>query len=1067
MKNVILCIAILLYSLLAFSQNPNPKPEWLDPYVTEVNRLPARASAFAFENRDLAMAGNKSNAKNFLSLNGSWKFKWVTKPALKPANFYEENFDDTRWDNFKVPSNWEFAGYGTPIYVNIPYEFDLRFKSTDDWGATYATKILNNTPPPIPEENPVGSYRKKFTLPADWTGKEVFINLGAVKSAFYIYINGQKVGYGEDSKLESEFDITQYLHAGENLVALEVYRWSDGSYLECQDMWRISGIERDVYLYATPKSSIRDFSVIATLDNNYRNGLFTLNSDIQNFSYYDAQVTLKAEVLDASGTQVLSLQNLKSEAIKGTEKQRINLKGEIPNVAQWSAEMPNLYSLILTLTDKDGKVLEVINRKIGFRTSEIKNGQLLVNGKPIYIKGVNRHEHDPVTIHVMSEERMIQDIQLMKSLNINAVRTSHYPNHPRWYELCDEYGLYLVDEPNIESHEMGYGLNQTLGNNPVFLNSHLRRTQRMFERDKNHPSIIIWSLGNEAGNGWNFYNTYTWLKEHDTTRPVQYERADLEWNTDIVCPMYPEIEQLEKYAKKYKDRPYIMCEYAHAMGNSVGNFKEYWDVIEKYPNLQGGFIWDWVDQGVIIEKAGKKIYGYGGDWGTKDINSDKNFLCNGLVGPERQLHPHALEVKKVYQYIKLENIGLNQIEVKNTFSFRNLDNFTLYWSVLEEGMEIDKGKIEDLSGIAAGKAKIFTISPRSGLRTGKEYFLNISLKLKTREQLLAANTEMAYEQFSLNIIKRPTPILITGKTPTVNEAGSKITVTGSDFTIVFDKEVGTISSFVKQGISLIKKGPTPDFWRAANDNDFGANTQKRSRVWLKTGKIEPVSDAKVFIVGGNAQITFTKKMLNGDALYTTTYDVDAEGNIKVKNKFDAQKGNYPMMLRFGSQMILPKEFNTLKWYGRGPHESYWDRKTSATVGQYEGKVEDQYHAYVRPQESGNKSDIRWASLTNTKGRGLMILQDTDYLNVNALNYSQEDLDPAEDKAQYHSGDLISREDIYLNIDLQQTGVAGIDSWGHLPLEKYRLTYKNYEYTYWLKPIAPTERKAKSSSDNGQ
>jgi beta-galactosidase len=1066
MNKKVLCLAINLLSLSVFSQNTSNKPEWLDPYVTEVNRLPARASAFAFENRELAMAGNRATSKNFLSLNGTWKFKWVAKPSLKPANFFEENYDDTRWDNFKVPSNWEFAGYGTPIYVNIPYEFDNRFKSSDEWGATYGSKILNNTPPAIPEENPVGSYRKKFVLPTDWTGKEIFINLGAVKSAFYIYVNGQKVGYGEDSKLESEFDITQFVHAGENVVALEVYRWSDGSYLECQDMWRISGIERDVYLYATPKLDVRDFRVTSILDNNYRNGLFTLDVEMQNHSYYDTNIMLTAEILDAAGAKALTVQTQKPEMVQGTNKSKFSLKGEIANVAQWSAEIPNLYSLVLTLTDKDGKVLEVIKRKIGFRTSEIKNGQLLVNGKPIYIKGVNRHEHDPVTIHVISEERMVQDIQVMKSLNINAVRTSHYPNHPRWYELCDEYGLYLVDEPNIESHQMGYGLLQTLGNNPAFLNSHMRRTQRMFERDKNHPSIIIWSLGNEAGNGWNFYNTYTWLKENDKTRPVQYERAELEWNTDIVCPMYPEPAQVEQYAQKYKDRPYIMCEYAHAMGNSVGNFKEYWDIIEKYPNLQGGFIWDWVDQGVIIEKAGKKVYGYGGDWGPKDINSDKNFLCNGLVNPERQLHPHALEVKKIYQNVKFENVGLNQIEVRNAFSFRNLDNFTLTWTILEEGVEVDKGKIEDLTGIAAGKVKIFTIAPKVGAKAGKEYFMNVSLRLKTREQLLAANTEMAYEQFSLNVFKRPNPILVTGKAPTVNESGAKITVTGSDFTIVFDKEVGTLSSYVKQGISLIKQGPLPDFWRASTDNDFGASTQKKSRIWFKTGKLESVSEAKITIISGNPQIIFTKKMLNGDALYTTTYDVDAEGMVKIKNKFEALKGNYPMMMRFGNQMILPKEFNTIKWYGRGPQESYWDRKTGAMVGQYEGKVEDQYHPYIRPQESGNKADTRWASLTNAKGRGLMIMQEADYLNVNAINHSTEDLDPADEKAQFHSGDLIGREEIYLNIDLQQTGLAGIDSWYHLPLEKYRLNYKNYEYAYYLKPIAPVLSEKKVKTDGG-
>jgi beta-galactosidase len=1060
MKKIILFVGTVFCNLTAFSQNTPLKPEWLDPQISEVNRLPARASAFAYENKVLAMAGNKTASKNFLSLNGTWKFKWVPKPSLKIANFYEENFDDAKWENFKVPSNWEFAGYGTPIYVNIPYEFDTRFKSTDDWGQTYESKILSNTPPPIPEDNPVGSYRKKFTLPSDWTGKQVFINLGAVKSAFYLYVNGQKVGYGEDSKLESEFDLSPYLHAGENIIALEVYRWSDGSYLECQDMWRISGIERDVYLYATPTSDIRDFKVTATLDNNYQHGIFGLETQINNYTYYDTQVKVGVELLDASGNSVLTVGSPKLENIKGTENIKLSFNGNIANVAQWSAEVPNLYTMLITLTDKDGNVLEVIKRKIGFRTSEIKNGQLLVNGKPIYIKGVNRHEHDPVSIHVISEDRMIQDIQLMKSLNINAVRTSHYPNHPLWYELCDEFGLYVVDEANIESHEMGYDIIKTLGNNPAFLKSHIARTQRMYERDKNHPSIIIWSLGNEAGNGWNFYNTYKWLKEHDTSRPVQYERAELDWNTDIVCPMYPNIEYLAQYAQKHKTRPLIMCEYAHAMGNSVGNFKEYWDMIEKYPNLQGGFIWDWVDQGVTIEKAGKKVYGYGGDWGGKDINSDKNFLCNGLVDPDRQLHPHAFEVKKVYQHIKLENVGLNQIEVKNAYTFRNLDNMTLSWSLLEEGVEIEKGKIEDLSGIAPNKLKIFTIAQKASLKSGKEYFLNVSVKLKTREQLLGINTEMAYEQFVLNTIKRPAPTLVNGKMPAVNEVGSKVNVTGSDFSIVFDKEIGTITSYIKQGVSLLKKGPMPDFWRPANDNDYGASLQKRLRVWLKTGKIEPLSDYKVITNNNYAEIIFIKKMLNGDAIYTVTYHVDTEGNIKIKNKFDALKGNYPMLLKFGNQLTLAKEFNTLKWYGRGPHESYWDRKTSATVGIYEGKVESQYHPYVRPQESGNKADVRWATLTNTRGKGLMIIQDNDFLNINALNHSQEDLDPAEEKAQYHSGELVERDEIYLNIDLQQMGVGGIDSWGHLPLDKYQLPYKSYEYTYWLKPISLVVGKSK-------
>ncbi len=1068
MKKLIVILLGVSIAFTAFNQTSVTKPEWLDPNVVEINRLPSRATAFAFENADLAKANIPANSKNFLSLNGTWKFQWVAKPSLKASNFWEENFDDSRWDNFKVPQNWEFAGYGTPIYVNIPYEFDTRFKSTDDW-AVNQQKITTSLPP-IPEANPVGMYRRKFTLPNDWSGKQIFIQLGAVKSAFYLYVNGRKVGYGEDSKLESEFDLTEFVRAGENSIAIEVYRWSDGSYLECQDMWRISGIERDVFLFARPKLNIRDFKVISVLDNTYRKGLFNLDLEIDNNSYYDNSVNITAELFDAAGIKALTVNTLKPELVKGVNKQSISLKGEIQNVAQWSAEIPNLYTMVLTLTEKDGKVLEVINRKVGFRTSEIKNGQLMVNGKPIYIKGVNRHEHDPVKIHVMTEEMMVLDIQLMKALNINAVRSSHYPNHPRWYELCDEYGLYVVDEPNIESHEMGYDILKTVGNKPEFLKSHLARTTRMFERDKNHPSIIIWSLGNEAGNGWNFYNTYMWLKEHDKTRPVQYERAELEWNTDIYCPMYPEIEQIEKYAKQNPDRPLIMCEYAHAMGNSVGNFKEYWDVIESYPKLQGGFIWDWVDQGVLMERAGKKIYGYGGDWGPKDINSDKNFLCNGLVAPDRSIHPHAWEVKKVYQYVKFKSPNPNQIDVRNTFVFRNLDNFYLTWSLSEEGVEVEKGRFDDMTGIEPNQTKTFNLAPKYVQKAGKEYFLNVSLKLKTREQLLLQNAEMAYEQFAISPAKLPTnrPVVVSGtaKPPQVEESGLKITVTGTDFIIVLDREAGIISSYVKQGISLLKKGPLPDFWRAATDNDYGSNLQKKNRIWQKAGKIEPISNSSIAIFSGNPQITFEKKLLNGDALYTTTYDIDAEGNIKIVNKFKAVTGKYPYMMRFGNMMTIPKEFDQLKWYGRGPHENYWDRKTSAMVGLYDGKVADQYHPYIRPQESGNKADVRWASLTNAKGRGLMIVSEDKLLNINAINHSQEDLDPAEDKAQYHSGDLVGREETYLNVDLQQTGLAGIDSWMHQPLEQYRLNYQGYEYSYWLRPIVPFTGKKDKNVEGG-
>ncbi len=1056
-----------LLSLRAFSQ----KAEWQNPAINGQNRANMRATAFAFENRDLAMSNRKEQSRWFQSLNGQWKFKWVEKPADAPKDFWNENYNDAQWDNFQVPSNWEFKGYGVPIYVNIPYEFNHQNKDSDHI-------IYRPTPPELPEnENPVGSYRKKITLPADWAGKQIFVHFGAVKSAFYVWVNGRKVGYSEDSKLEAEFDLTEYLRPGtENTIALQVYRWSDGSYLECQDMWRISGIERDCWLYARPKIDIADFGLTATLDKSYKNGLFDINISLQNYGLADVQAGLEVEIIEASGLKVFTAKTPENKGIKannGTEK--IAFAGEIPNVKPWSAEIPTLYDLYISLKDASGLVSEVIHRKIGFRTSEISDGLFKINGKTVKVKGVNRHEHDPQTAHVISEEIMRKDILLMKSLNINAVRSSHYPNDPRWYELCDELGLYVVDEANIESHGIGYELNKTLGNSPVYQQAHLERTTRMYERDKNHACIVIWSLGNEAGNGWCFYSTYDWLKKHDKTRPIQYEQADLQWNTDIYCPMYPRPEAIELYAKTHKDRPLIMCEYAHAMGNSVGNFKEYWDIIEKYPNLQGGFIWDWVDQGIAVERNGKKFWGYGGDWGPADINSDKNFMCNGLVGPDRSLHPHAFEVKKVYQNIKISspNVVEGKVSIKNVYDFRNLDNCYLSYDLLRNGESVSKGRIDNLSGIAPDSSRAFQLLNGFKALPGLEYFLNIAIKTKYSENGLPQDSEMAFEQFAFPYQKIEVPATanalltqpvrgakkVQATTPNTNgislkENEKEIVFECSNGTkIVFDKLYGTLSNYEITGTPVLKQGPMPNFWRPANDNDYGAGLQKKLRAWQDVGKENVVIYSKTTQISPTQyQVIFEKTLLMGDAGYFTTYKIDAEGNVHVLQEFQVNKGSYPMLPKVGNQLIVLKEFDNLKWYGRGPFETYWDRKNAGSVGLYAGKVREQYHPYVRPQESGNKTDVRWASLSNATGKGLTIVSDDVLLNINALPFAISDLDPAADKAQYHSGELVERDEIYLHVDLQQMGVGGINSWGELPLSTYQLPYKNYSYSYWIKPL---------------
>lgn len=1041
--NIVIRTAFVLLAATSLSLGQTLQPDWEEPEVVAINRLPMRASYFAFESLALAQAGDRARSARFLSLNGMWKFSWVDHPDKRTKDFYKTEFDDSRWIEFPVPSNWEFKGYGVPIYVNIPYEFN----------------VSNPQPPDIPDSlNPVGSYRKMFTLPAGWDGMQVYIHLGAVKSAFYIWVNGQKVGYSEDSKLEAEFDITPYVRKGNNVVALEVYRWCDGSYLECQDFWRVSGIERDVYLYARPRVHFYDIWITSVLDNLYQDGILGFDGDLRyaanpSLDGYSCTITLR----DPDGKEIMS----KSKPFSAMDDKRltwaVHMADRPPSVRQWSAEIPNLYTLDILLLNSNGTVQEAISKRIGFRTVEVKGPDLLVNGKRIFIKGVDRHEHDPETIHVLNRERMEQDIRIMKMYNVNAVRTSHYPNDPLWYDLCDQYGIYVVDEANIESHGMGYDLSRTLGNNPRWLTAHLERASRMVLRDKNHPSVITWSLGNEAGNGVNFYECYKWIKSHDGTRPVQYERALREWNTDIFCPMYPHPNSLIQYSLSNPTRPLIMCEYAHSMGNTLGNFKEYWDIIESYPALQGGFIWDWVDQGVWLEKNGVKMFGYGGDWGPPGTPSDNNFLCNGIVQPDRTPGPQAYEMKKIYQNIKfrLLNADRGLVEVKNAFFFRDLSNYAVKWTLLENGKNIRSG---ELKGIAAlpGKSVVLDLGLNLSRRGSSEYYLNMSAVTKETEGLIPAGHEQAREEFA--VAGTPgTAEFVADRTPVnADDSGEVITLENKNFSLRFSKETGLMQSYNVKGKQIWSLGPRPNFWRPPNDNDFGAGSQRTMGEWKDVGRSERakrvVAERDENNPDGVIKVRVEIPLLGNDALVVTEYVVDGRGVITAHNSFNALRGKHANLFKVGNHLLLPTEYETIQWYGRGPHESYWDRKASAFVGVYEGPIRKQYHPYIRPQESGNKTDVRWARLTRRDGSGFEVRMVDGLLNINALPYSPDQLYPGETKKQTHSAELKPDTYVHLDIDYQQMGVAGIDSWSALPLEQYRLPYQNYSYRYRIIPV---------------
>lgn len=1028
-----------------------------NPEIVEENKLPARATFFAYESLELAKKKELKNSNRYQSLNGIWKFNWSKNPGERPTEFYKSDFDVSNWNEIPVPANWELEGYGIPIYTNIPYPFS--FTETP-------------TPPELPQDyNPVGSYKREFSIPTSWDGEELFIHLGAVKSAFFIWINGKKVGYSQGSKLPAEFNITDFVKTGNNSIALEVYRWSDGSYLEDQDFWRISGIERDVYLYATPKVHIQDYVVTADLDDNFDKGEFSFDVRLSNEDRSKFKGQIKINLKDGN---TLIYTASKDVLFEGDQSAKIDFNANNLDVKHWSAETPNLYTLEITLLGKKGSIKEVITQRVGFRNIQSTNGQLLVNGKPILIKGVNRHEHHYQNGHVLSREDMLEDIKIFKEFNLNAVRTSHYPNDPYWYELCDEYGLYVYDEANIESHGIGYNLNNTLGNNPDWLDAHMQRTERMILRDRNHPSIIVWSLGNEAGNGFNFYNTYNRAKEIDPTRLVAYERSLHEWNTDIVGIMYANYEEVEKYGKdESQTRPMIMCEYAHAMGNSLGGLKEYWDLFEKYDNLQGGFIWDFQDQGMETEKDGRNFFAYGGDFGPEGTPSDHNFLNNGLITADKKANPHFYEAKKIYQNIKFYDLNSvdKKVLVKNWYFFRDLSNYKVDWSILKNGKIVETGTIAELN-IDAQQTDEISIPFTSSITADAEFFLNLSVKLKADEPLLKTGFEIASEQFLINDeYANLEYVVINEGSIDVDENDDKIILKNDLFKLELDKNLGVVASYNYKGESLIQHGAQVNFWRAPNDNDYGARTPKIYQEWKTVGK-ENVDVISTVIKNGNGtvMVEFVQEILNGDAIFKQQYLVASNGAVQVSNDLNAikgkneknilqsgfkakiTKGGHSNIYKFGNQFELTSGFKQAKWYGRGPIESYVDRKNATDVGIYESSINELFYSYARPQDNGNRTDVRWVELKNEKGYTLRF-SGTEVLNFSASHYTTEDLDAGLNKKdiQTHGKLLNPRDEVYLNIDGFTSGVGCVNSWGALPRREYLLPYDSYAYTYWMIP----------------
>lgn len=1015
--------------------------EWRNPQVNAVNRAPMHTHYFAYESVEAASKAVPEESQNYMTLNGLWKFNWVRDADMRPMDFWKTSFNDAGWDEMKVPAVWELNGYGDPLYLNIGYAWKEQFK---------------NNPPEVPiQNNHVGSYRREITVPASWNGKEIFAHFGSVTSNIYLWVNGRYVGYSEDSKLEAEFNLTSYLKPGQkNLIAFQVFRWCDGTYLEDQDFFRFSGVGRDCFLYSRNKKRIQDIRVTPDLDASYTNGSLTVQLELKGSGAVDLKLC------DADGKQVAS----------ATAKGSGEVKMEVENPYKWSAETPYLYTLQASLQGSG----EVIPLKVGFRKVEQRGDQIWVNGKAILIKGANRHELDPDGGYVLSRERMIQDIRLMKQFNINAVRTCHYPDDNFWYELCDEYGIYMVAEANLESHGMGYG-EKTLAKREDYRKAHLERNQRNVQRNFNHPSIIFWSMGNEAGFGPNFEEVYRWIKKEDPSRVIQYERAGYNDFTDVYCPMYTGYETMKKYGERSDvTKPLIQCEYAHAMGNSEGGFKEYWELIRKYPNLQGGFIWDFVDQSVRWKgKGGVEIYAYGGDFNRFDA-SDKNFCDNGLISPDRVPNPHMYEVGYFYQNIWTTpgDLAKGEINVYNEYFFRDLSAYYLEWQLLADGKAVRSGRVENLEvapqqtarlRLDVGDVQAWMASSQpllGGMPSGKELLLNVTYRLKQTEGLLPAGYAVAKNQLTLHPyqasaveLKNNEQVNVPVVLPQIKENDRNyLIIKGEDFTAEFNRSNGYLIRYAVDGTEMLKEGGclAPNFWRAPTDNDFGANLHKKWGAWKNPGL--KLLQLKAGMENNQAVVRAEYEMEAVSAKLELTYVVNNEGAIKVTQKMTADKNaNVSPMFRFGMQMQMPASFETLEYYGRGPIENYSDRNHCTDLGIYRQTVDEQFYPYIRPQETGTKTDIRWWKQLNAASCGLQIVAEAPF-SASALHYTIESLDDGAQKEQRHSPEVAKADLTNLCIDKAQSGLACVNSWGAQPLPQYRLPYGDYEFTFLLTPV---------------
>ena len=1096
-----------LISGMAYADGSSPqpvKPYWQDIQVVAVNKEKPRSSFMSYADRETALTSRFEKSPYYSLLNGTWKFFFVDSYKDLPQNITDPSVNTSSWDDITVPGNWEVQGHGVAIYTNHGYEF----------------KPKNPQPPLLPEANPVGVYRRDIEIPANWDNRDIYLHIGGAKSGLYVYLNGKEVGYSEDSKNPAEFLINKYLQPGKNVLTLKIFRWSTGSYLECQDFWRMSGIERDVFLWSQPKASIQDFRVVSTLDDTYTNGIFKLAVDLKNHTQETKNLNVGYELLDAKGNLMASEAN--DTWVSPASPQTASFEYDLKNVAPWSAEHPNLYKLLMTIKE-DGKVIEVVPFNVGFRRFEMKqidqaaeNGKpytvLLFNGQPVKFKGVNIHEHNPETGHYVTEELMRKDFELMKQNNINAVRLCHYPQDRKFYELCDEYGLYVYDEANIESHGMYYSLKKggTLGNNPEWLIPHMDRTMNMYERNKNYPSVTFWSLGNEAGNGYNFYQTYLYLKDKEINsmnRPVNYERALWEWNTDMYVPQYPSAEWLEEIGRKGSDRPVAPSEYSHAMGNSSGNLWDQWKAIYKYPNLQGGFIWDWVDQGILEkDKNGREYYTYGGDYGV-NAPSDGNFLCNGIVNPDRTPHPAMAEVKYAHQNIGFEAIDLANglFRVTNRFYFTNLKKYMVHYSVTANNKVVRSGKVS--LDIEPQASKEFTV-PVGNLKpqAGTEYFVNFNVTTVEKEPLIPIGHEIACDQFRLPIENPKKTFKTSGPKLTVSTNGDNLSASSSKVNFVFNRKTGIVTSYKVDGTEYFSEGfgIQPNFWRAPTDNDYGNGMPKRLQVWKESSKNFNVTDATVTMDGNNAEVNVNYLLPAGN-LYIVNYTIYPSGAVNVAARFtstdmdaaqtevseatrtatftpgrdaarkEASKLNVP---RIGVRFRLPASMNQVEYFGRGPAENYLDRNAGSMIGLYKSTAEELYFPYVRPQENGHHTDTRWVSLSTGK-KGLLIQADNT-IGFNALRNSIEDFDDEEatglprqwsnftpeqvanhDEAaaknvlrrQHHINDITPRDFVEVCVDLKQQGVAGYDSWGSRPEPAYTLpANREYNWGFTLIPL---------------